>query len=316
MASVMYPWVLVFLIGVPIAFFYYRHLIKKKRKEAFAFSRLSSLKAALGSQKKSRYADVMFYLMLASSALLFIALADPSIQLKQANIGVNVVLVMDVSGSMQASDYKPSRLEAAKGAAEILLRSLDPKDHAGIVIFETGATTAAYLSPFKERVIEKLQVISPREGRTAIGDGLSLGIDMALSIPNKKRVVILLSDGVNNAGVISPEEAVSFARANKIEVFTVGMGTAEKTVLGYDRFGNPQYAELDENLLRSIAQSTGGHFYRSINEQTLDEIYGRISEQIIREEEETSVKDWFIVLALVVLIIQMAMRYGRKMIIQ
>ncbi len=316
MAGFQFPWILALLIAVPVGIYYYRRQLEKKKKQAFAFSRLSSLKTALGDTKKSRYADFMFYVMLASIALILIGFADPHIPLSQAKEGVNVVLVMDVSGSMQATDYKPTRLAAAKSAAEILLKSLHSKDQAGIVIFETGATTAAYLSPFKDRVIEKLRTIAPHEGRTAIGDGISLGVDMASSIPNKKKVLILLSDGVNNAGVISPEEAAAFAKSNTIQVYSVGMGTSGKTVLGYDWFGNPQYADLDESTLRMIAENTGGKYFTSVDSETLDDIYAKISQEIKREKEETSIKDWFFALALIILVVQMFMRYGRKMIIQ
>jgi Ca-activated chloride channel family protein len=197
-----------------------------------------------------------------------------------------------------------------------LLRFLDPKDDAGIVIFESGATTAAYLSPYKDRVIDKLHSIVPKEGKTAVGDGLSLGIDMATSIPNKKKVVILLSDGVNNAGVISPAEAIEFAKANHIQVYSIGMGSNEKVVLGYDWFGRPQYAELDEATLKSIAEKTGGEYFKSVDSKTLDQIYKSISQDIKRENEETNIKDWFFFAALIVFLIQFYLRYGGRRIIQ
>ena len=196
------------------------------------------------------------------------------------------------------------------------MESLLPKDNAGIVIFETGATTAAYLTPNKDKVIEKLSNIAPTNGETAIGDGLSLGIDMATSTQNKKKVVILLSDGVSNAGVISPSEAVSFAKSNNIQVYTIGLGSEGKTVLGYDFFGRPQYAELDEDTLRAIAEQTGGKYFRSVDIKTLNEIYQNISTDIKREKEETNIKDWFFVFALGIFFLQIYLRYGRGRIIQ
>ena len=217
---------------------------------------------------------------------------------------------------MQATDYQPTRLEAAKKSAEILLKSLSEKDHAGIVTFESGATTAAYLSPYKEKVIEKLRNIAPRNGQTAIGDGLSLGIDMATSIPNKKKVVILLSDGVSNAGVISPKEAVAFAKANKIQVYTIGMGSEGKVVLGHDWFGRPQYAELDEQTLKQIAQATGGRYFKSVDDKTLNEIYKNISKDIKREKEETNIKDWFFIADIFLFLTYFYLRYGGRRVIQ
>jgi Ca-activated chloride channel family protein len=139
---------------------------------------------------------------------------------------------------------------------------------------------------------------------------------MASSIPNKKKVVILLSDGVNNAGVISPGEAVQFANVNKIQVYTIGMGSEGRVILGYDWFGNPQYAELDEETLQTIAQDTGGMYYKSVDSQTLDNIYSNISQEIEREQEETNIKDWFFLSAIVVFLIQIYLRYGKRRIIQ
>ncbi len=308
------PWLLSFLIAIPILLYVYKQIIEKKKKEAIKFSNISFIKSALGKQPKR--GNMLFYLSLLILILMIVGFANPHIPLKQTKEGVNVVLVLDISGSMQATDYKPNRLEASKSSAEILLKSLKKKDHAGIVTFESGATTAAYLSPYKERVIEKLRSIAPKQGKTAIGDGLSMGIDMASSIPNKKKVVILLSDGVNNAGVISPSEAVGFAKANNIQVYTIGMGSKGKVVLGYDWFGRPQYAELDEKTLQSIAQGTGGKYFKSVDDKTLDEIYRNISQDIKREKEETNIKDWFFLAALISFLIYLYLRYGGKRVIQ
>ena len=308
--------VLVGLVILPGLYFLYRKISAKKKMEAIKFSNLAFIKSAIGDKRKSRRYSWLFFLSLAAIGLMIVGFANPHIPLEQSKEGVNVVLVIDVSGSMQATDYSPNRLEAAKNSAQILLESLQPKDHAGIVTFETGATTAAYLSPYKDKVIKKLSDISPSPGKTAIGDGLSLGIDMATSIPNKKKVVILLSDGVNNAGVISPAEAVSFAKSNDIQVYTVGLGSKGKVLLGYDYFGRPQYAELDEDTLKAIAQQTGGKYFKSVDSQTLDEIYKNISKDIKREKEETNIKDWFFASALGIFFLQLYVRYGRGRIIQ
>ena len=308
--------VLIFLLIIPIFYYVYIQIKKKKKNEAIKFSNISFIKSALGDAKKSRRNDILFYLSLATIGLMILGFANPHIPLKQAKEGVNVVLVLDVSGSMQATDYQPNRLEAAKSSAEILLKSLKEKDHSGIVIFESGATTAAYLSPYKDKVIEKLRDIQIKEGATAMGDGLSLGIDMATSIPNKKKVVILLSDGVNNAGVISPDEAVIFAKQNKIQVYTIGMGSEGPVILGYDWFGRAQYAELDEETLKKIAIETGGKYFKSVDSKTLDEIYENISQEIKREKEETNIKAWFFFAALILIFIELYLRYGGKRVIQ
>ena len=305
---------LLLLLAIPVIYYAYMIHQREKRAAALKFSNLSIIKEA-SDKKTSMRRDLPFYILLIAIVFLMLGLADPHIPLKQAKEGVNVVLVIDDSGSMQATDYTPTRLEAAKRSAAILVRNLDPKDNVGIVVFESGATTAAYLTPYKDKALEKLKAIEPREGKTAIGDGLALAIDMATSIPNKKKVIILLSDGVNNAGVVSPDEAVQFAKTENIQVNTIGMGSNEPVVLGYDFFGRPQYAELDEATLRSIATETGGRYYKSVDDETLDEIYSGISQNIERVREETSIKDWFFGAALVVLLVYLYVIYGRYRIV-
>jgi len=301
---------------MPALYFLYQQIISKKKKEAIKFSNLEFIKSAETNRRKSRRDLWLLFLSLVTIGLMIVGFANPHIPLEQTKEGLNLVLVVDISGSMKATDYKPDRLEAAKSSAKTLIESLLPKDNVGIVTFGTGATTAAYLSPDKGKVVEKLSNIAPTDGETAIGDGMALGIDMATSIQSKKKVVILLSDGVSNAGVISTSEAVSFAKSNNIQVYTVGLGSKGKTLLGYDFFGRPQYAELDENTLRSIAQETGGKYYKSVDMKTLNEIYHNISSDLKRETEETNIKDWFFVAALGLFFLQFYFRYGRGRIIQ
>jgi len=304
------------LLLLPVLAGVYWYITRKKKQEAIAFSRIAFVKSALGDARKSKRAHILFIVALAVIGLLVIGLADPHIPLEQTKEGTNVILVLDISGSMQANDYQPSRIEAAKTSAEQLVSSLDPKDSVGVITFQSGATTAAYLSQDKDRVKEKIAAIEPGSGETAIGDGLALGVDMAKSVPNKKSVIILLSDGVNNAGVITPDEAVALAKSAGIPVFTVGLGTTTPTVLGYDWLGNPQYAQLDEKTLQSIADQTGGKYFKSVDDKTLREVYSGLSSDIVREKEDTSIKDYFIAAALVLLALEFWLRYGRGRIIQ
>ena len=310
------PYMLLLLIAVPPAYIFYRNSQKKKKAAAMAFSHLGVIRSAQKGKDLSWRMNILFYMTMAAIVLMIIGFADPHLPLEKAHEGVNVVLTIDVSGSMKAEDYKPNRIEAAKDAAKTLVDSLYPNDHVGIVVFESGATTAAYLSPFKERVMSKLVAIQAKDGATAIGDGLALSIDMAISIPNKKKVVILLSDGVNNAGVISPAEAISYAKSNNIQVHTIAMGSDQPVLLGYDWFGQAHYIELDEELLRSIAHETGGMYFKTVDSGTLDSVYETISEDIESEKEQVSVKDWFFALAALILIAEIYIRYGKYRVIQ
>lgn len=307
------PKFLIILLVIPLVLYLYNIYHDKKKKAALKFSSLGIVKSSV--KKFNIRLHLPFILLLITISLIILGLADPRIPLKTTKEGVNVVLAIDDSGSMSATDYQPTRLEAAKNAAKILIESLKPKDNVGIVVFESGATTASYLTPFKERAIQKLMDIKQRKGSTAIGDGLSLAIDMATSIPNKRKVVILLSDGVNNAGVVSVDEAINFAKSEKIQVYTVGMGSEKPVALGYDFFGNPVYAQLDENTLTRIADETGGKYYKSVNRDTLNEIYGNIGKNIKREWEDTSIKDWFFAAALVVLLANIYIIYGKYRIV-
>ncbi len=316
MITFLNPWILTALFLVPAIILYYLASVRKRKTAAIKFSRIASIKSAQKNKVVAWRLNILFYMTLAAIILMIVGFSDPHIPLKQTREGVNVVLAIDVSGSMQAKDYLPNRLEAAKESSQLLIDSLHTKDNIGIVVFESGATTAAYLSPFKDRVSSKLTAIQIKEGATAIGDGLGLAIDMASSVPNKKKIVILLSDGVNNQGVISPTEAVQFAKANHIQVYTIGLGSEEPVVIGTDWFGRQQFAELDEVTLRAIAKETGGEYFKSVDQETLDDIYETISEDIEREKEPVSIRDWFFGLALLVLLAEIYIRYGRYRIIQ
>ncbi|MCE8424696.1 MAG: VWA domain-containing protein [Candidatus Methanoperedens sp.] len=301
-------WFLALLL-LPLIWYFYIRSIKKKKAAAIKFSNISLIKEAGAGISKAK--EVLFYMNILLISLLITALADPHIPLTQTKEGVNVVVVMDVSGSMAATDYKPTRLEAARESAKILINGLNMKDNAGVVIFSSGATTSAYLSPFKDKVLEKLSAIKQTEGETAIGDGLALAVDMATSVPNKKKVIILMSDGVNNAGVISPDDAIRFAKTNNIQVYTIGIGSNEKVILGYDWFGRPQYADLDEATLQKIAEVTNGEYYKSVDSKTLEHIYSALPEKIEREPEDSSIKDWVIMAAIGVLLAELYLRFGR-----
>lgn len=306
-------WLLVLLL-VPIAVYLYVRAIRSRRKAAMRFSRAGALKTALGG--KARRPHRLFALTLLALAFLIIGLANPQVPLPNKKQGVNVVLSLDISGSMHATDYKPSRIDAAKTAAATLIRSLKSNDYAGLITFDTGARTSAYLTPDKRSVLASLSRVQASNGATAIGDGLSLATDMASSIPNKKRIVILMSDGVSNAGQVSIPQAIQYAKDQNVQVYTVGMGSTHKVVLGRDFFGNPVYATFDPAALQQIANETGGEYFQSVDSTTLQKIYHTISEKIQRKRELVSIKDWFIGAAIVTLLVELYLRYGRGMIIQ
>ena len=311
-------WLFVAILVLILGYILYRYIEKNKKKTAIKFSSIYFLKKAAGTKhikKMKRRYDLIFFMEIFVVVLLLISLADPHLPLKQTKKGINLVLVMDTSGSMNAQDYKPNRLESAKKAGAILLENLKEEDNVGIVSFSSGTRTVCYLTPLKSKLTEKINSISTAEGQTAIGDGLALGIEMVSSIPNKKRVVVLMSDGVSNTGIFSPKDAVALAKKYNVQVYAIGLGSDEPVILGYDWFGRPQYADLDETTLLYIAEQTGGTYYKSVDGKTLNDIYENLPENIEREKEDVSVKNWAIGLAILLLIIVLYARYGKKRIL-
>lgn len=299
------------LLLLPFIWYLHQRSVKTRGYQALEFSQVAVARLAQNNRRASQKPLVLLCLLLLSIGLIFTGLAGPHIPLMQTREGVNVVLVMDISGSMQATDYTPTRIDAAKNAAEILLRQLDSRDYIGVVTFESGAMSAAYLSPDKDRVMTRLRAITARTGPTALGDGLALGIDMADSIPNRKKVVILLSDGVSNAGVITPGEAARFARERNVQVFVTGLGSLQPVPAARDLSGETTYATLDEGTLRTIANETGGKFFRSVDDQTLSAIYAGLNGEIVREPEETDIGIFFFIAAVCALLVEAVLRYGR-----
>jgi Ca-activated chloride channel family protein len=212
---------------------------------------------------------------------------------------------------MAATDYEPTRLDAAKRAIISLVTKTGETNNVGVVLFETGAGTISYLTPVKQKTLDSISSIQQGTGATAIGDGLSLGIDMVSSILDKKRVIILLSDGIHNSGLVSPEQATQYAILNNVQVHTIGIGSNEPVYLRDDIYGDPQYAELDEQTLQQIASSTGGNYFKSLDEEALNEILLELNTDLEYETELSTIRDWFIGSAIIILLIDIYIIYGR-----
>lgn len=311
---------LIALILIPIIYYWQKINIKKRKKQTLIFSKIALLKKAADNKQPRWRKNLTFILTLTAITLLIFALADPHMPLKNKKKGVNVVISLDVSGSMQEKDFSPNRLEAAKRNTIDLIEQLKTSDLVGVVSFGQGASTTSYLTNMKERATEKVRSIKIQAQQgffngctgigcaTHIGVGLASAVDMATSIPNKKKVIIFLSDGADNGGAISPEEAIVYAKKNNIQVYTIGMGS--KTT---DRYGRKL---LDEELLKLIAKNTGGEYYNAVNDNTLKEIYDKIPEKIKREKEDTPIKDIFIILSSLSLLASLYFRYGKYSILK
>lgn len=298
-----------FLLIPVLVFIYYKYNSNKK-ESILKFSTLKIIKKTNAKNNLIRK-HLPFLLVIIVFSLIIIALANPQIVTQGSEKGVNLGIVLDGSESMAASDYEPTRLDAAKRAITSLVTKTSETNNVGVVLFETGAGTISYLTPVKQKTLDSISSIQQGTGATAIGDGLSLGIDMVSSILDKKRVIILLSDGIHNSGLVSPEQATQYAILNNVQVHTIGIGSNEPVYLRDDIYGDPQYAELDEQTLQDIASSTGGNYFKSLDEQGLNEILLELNTNLEYETELSTIRDWFIGSAIIILLIDIYIIYGK-----
>ena len=298
-----------FLLIPVLVFIYYKYNSNKK-ESILKFSTLKNIKK-INTKNNLIRKHIPFLLIIIVLSLIIIALANPQIVTMGSEKGINLGIVLDGSESMAATDYEPTRLDAAKRAITSLVTKTSETNNVGVVLFETGAGTISYLTPVKQKTLDSISSIQQGRGATAIGDGLSLGIDMVSSILDKKRVIILLSDGIHNSGLVSPEQATQYAILNNVQVHTIGIGSNEPVYLRDDIYGDPQYAELDEQTLQDIASSTGGNYFKSLDEQGLNEILLELNTNLEYETELSTIRDWFIGSAIIILLIDIYIIYGK-----
>lgn len=307
-------WALLLLLAIPALCVLYLRYAGGRKDTILKFSSLDVIVKADAKRSFARR-HLTFVLLSIVVALLALAMADlqlPTVQTEQAGAkGRSISIVLDASESMAALDYEPSRLDAAKQSIARLIAESDPRDYVGVVLFETGATTVSYLTHDKQRSADAVMSINRTAGATAIGDGLALGIDMVLSIPERTGIVILLSDGVHNSGRVAPLEAAAYAQEAGVPVHAIGIGSEEPVFVGNDIFGDPRYAELDEGTLITIANMTGGTYSKSLDGQTLDTIFARIEAEISYGTEYQSLRDWFIAASIALTVAAAYVVYGR-----
>lgn len=216
------------------------------------------------------------------TAFLFIiiALARPqtSFRLKDIEVeGVDIVIALDISGSMKAMDFKPNRLEACKKVATEFIEGR-PTDRIGLVLYAGEAFTQSPITSDHQTLLGLLDQVKfdVIEDGTAIGDGLGTAINRLRDSDAKSKIIILLSDGVNNRGYIDPISAAEIAKNQNIKVYTIGAGSMGKAP--YPGPFGPVYidTEIDEQLLKEIALSTGGKYFRVTNNEKLKAVYTEI----------------------------------------
>ena len=288
-----YPYLL-WLLAVPaLLVLRYLWIEMKDRRAHLRVSALDAWKAG-GRSVLEWVRHLPFILRTAALVLLVISIARPrsSSQVEKVDTeGIDIVFAMDVSTSMLARDFSPDRLSAAKDIA-IEFIAQRPSDRMGIVVFAGESYTQCPLTTDRATLINLMKDVQTDliEDGTAIGNGLATAVARMKDSDAKSRVVILLTDGVNNMGEIDPSMAAEIAKTYGIRVYTIGVGangTAPypvQTPWGIELQNIP--VEIDEALLKGIADGTGGRYFRATDNTKLAEIYGEIGQM---EKTRTSV---------------------------
>ena len=281
-ASPYYLWLLTAL--VPMAGYYVWRTL-----QGGAAIQISSVDGVVRAPKTIRYylRHLPFVLRAAAFALLVVALARPQDveRLSHTNTeGIDIMLAIDVSGSMLARDFKPDRITAAKEVAGSFIADRYG-DRIGLVAFAGEAFTQSPLTTDQgtlQTLLGRLRSGVVEDG-TAIGNGLATAINRLRESEAKSKVIILLTDGVNNRGEIAPQTAAEIAKAQGIRVYTIGVGTRGTAPYPtVDFFGNPTVVQakvqIDEKILGEIADLTGGRYFRATDNAKLQSIYDEINQ--------------------------------------
>ncbi len=296
-----------------------------REKKSHADLQFSSLRAFKGMKHAGRIwmRHVLFALEVLAIVLLVVALARPQSSNSwqtYTSEGIDIVLALDVSGSMLARDFTPDRLEAAKEVATKFILER-PQDKIGLVIFAGESFTQCPLTTDQAVLVNLLRDVKSGmiEDGTAIGLGLANAVNRLKDSPAKSKVVILLTDGVNNRGAVAPATAAELARTYGIRVYTIGVGTYGEgpypvpTPFGVQLQNVP--VEIDEEVLQQIAALTGGKYFRATDNDKLKQIYQEIDQL---EKSKIEVKHFskkneqyfvFGLAGLCLLIVQVLLRY-------
>jgi Ca-activated chloride channel family protein len=287
------------LIPMAVAWIYW------KRNEQTATLKISSTQGFKDSNTLlTRLKPLLNVMRLLALSSLIIAMARPrtvdiSNQTKTTR-GIDIVIAMDVSGSMLAKDLRPNRMEALKDVAADFVEER-PNDRIGLVLYASEAYTKTPVTSDKAVVLEAIKSVKydqVLQDGTGIGMGLSTAVNRLKDSKAKSKVIILLTDGVNNAGFIEPETAADIAKQYGIKVYTIGVGTNGMAESPYALAPNGQIlfqmmkVEIDEQLMRSIARKTDGKYFRATSNSKLAEIYAAINKLETTEIEELKFYDY------------------------
>lgn len=284
------------LAAIPLLVLWYIFM-RRKQTPSVKISGLKGFKIKQGLLPKLK--PVLFVFQMLGLVLLIAAMARPrSVETSvktEAKDGIDIMMAVDVSGSMLARDLKPDRLQALKEVATKFVEER-PNDRLGLVIYAGESYTKVPVTSDRKIVmdaIRELEYDSGIQDGTAIGMGLATAVNRLKDSKAKSRVVILLTDGVNNMGQIDPYTAVGLALRYNIKVYTIGIGTNGMAPFPVQIIAPGRYryellpVEIDEELLKEIAKETGGVYFRATDKEKLQAIYDEINQLETSEVEET-----------------------------
>ncbi|WP_018028777.1 vWA domain-containing protein [Porphyromonas somerae] len=278
-----HPYFFLLLLLVPLAVWLY--LWREKRPATFTLSTIGAFRGRKVSWR-TRLCWLPFALALLAFISGVVALARPqssNAYSTESTEGINIVLALDISGSMLAKDLQPNRFEAAKSVAGEFVSSR-PYDNIGLVVFAGESYTQCPLTTDHAvllNMINSVEMGLVNDG-TAIGSGLATAVNRLKEIKEGSKVVILLTDGTNNSGTIAPVTAAEIAASFGIRVYTIGVGTMGEALYPIQTYLGVEYVsmpvEIDEASLKQIASATGGQYFRATDNNSLHQIYEEIDQ--------------------------------------
>lgn len=317
-ANPAYLWLLL-VIPLLVVFYLIR---QQKTSPALTFSAVEQLRDMAGSWR-TYLRHILFAFRMIVIAILIIIIARPQSTDYWEDVsteGIDIVMAMDISSSMLARDFKPDRLEAAKNVATEFI-SGRPHDRIGLVIFSGESFTQCPLTTDHAVLINLLREMQSGmiEDGTAIGLGLATAVNRIKDSDAKSKVIILLTDGVNNRGEIAPVTAAEIAKTMDVRVYTIGVGSRGMAPYPVQTPAGIRYrdmrVEIDEEVLKEIAGMTGGNYYRATDNKSLTEIYSEIDQlekSKINVQELSRKREEFMPLALIMaglLLLEILLRY-------
>ena len=281
------------LLALPVALLWYF----LKRKQEIASLKISSIRGFQVNSLLPKLKPLLFALRLLALAGIIVAMARPQTEQistrTKTTKGIDIVMAIDVSSSMLARDLKPNRLSALKEVAADFIGQR-PNDRIGLVVYAGESYTKTPITSDKNIVLSALKDITYGEltDGTAIGMGLATSVNRLKESKSISKVIILLTDGVNNSGFIEPQTAADLAIEFDIKTYTIGLGTNGNALspIAYNEDGSFRYGmrqvEIDEELLQDIANTTGGKYFRATDNEKLEAIYEEINKLEKTEIEE------------------------------